>query len=62
MCLLSLQETRLATDTEPVAFHGNGTDFFREVYHSYWANTVTDYTPLTECAALATVRTVDAYV
>ena len=46
----------MSTDREPVAFHGNGVDFFSEIYHSYWANTVTDYTPLSENAALAAIR------
>ena len=46
----------MPTDREPVAFHGNGVDWFRELYHSYWANTVTDYTPLSENAALAAIR------
>ena len=50
------------TDLEPTAFHSNSVDFYKELYHSFWAATVVDYTPLNEHAALAAMLLNKPYV
>ncbi len=56
------KDRKRLTDTEPVALHGNSVDFFRELLHSFWAASATDYTPLNENFALAAVRANVPYV
>ncbi|CAE6948988.1 unnamed protein product [Symbiodinium sp. CCMP2456] len=43
------------TDVEPVAWHGNSVNFWREMVHGYWAGTATDLTPQNENFAVACI-------
>jgi hypothetical protein len=54
-------QNKKATDVELVAFHGNSCDFYRELIWSFHAQSVTDYTPLSDNGALAAIRMRVAY-
>ena len=53
---------RQATDMEPVSFHGNSVSFWKEIYHSYWAGSIVDFTPQNDNAALAAVMLKKKYL
>ena len=46
---------RAATDLEPVSWHGNSTDFWKEILHGYLAATCTDCTPQNDNLAVACI-------
>ncbi len=51
-----------ATQLEPVSMHGNSVAFWREILHSYWAASATDFTVQNDNLALACIQMQVKYV